>query len=260
MKYKVSIISFIILMIYIYFITPQFISDFIYGFVFGLMKFIYIDNDNNLISYTFDHKNYDGSLMAYYIKKELINYNIEEKKNCINIYSFKPYQYLNNNRVLQFTRFTSSISYLLKDMIINQKRNIKVCIITSIRNKINCSIKKGNFIKLVYFTINSSDNIFDICSKLQSSVKNTKNKNYLKYNTTFHDVFSAYHNVNYIFNSWRDLSNIRTIKNKLLIRQSTNKVTKKDIFDLRHNINKKSLITLDFSDNKYIISGIINLN
>ena len=58
--------------------------------------------------------------------------------------------------------------------------------------------------------------------------------------------------------SWRDLSSIYTKNNRLLIRQSTNKISEKDISNLKHTKQKKSFITLDFLDNKYIISGIAN--
>ena len=160
--------------------------------------------------------------------------------------------------ILQFSRFTSSVSYLLKEMITHQKRQIKVCVITSIRNKIKVPMSKGNFIKLAYSTIIPSDNFFDICSKLQTSVKNTQSKNYFKENTTFHVLFCAFYNVDYVFDSWRDLSSIYTKNNRLLTRQSTNKISEKDISNLKYTKQKKSFITLDFLDNKYIISGIAN--
>uniref|UniRef100_A0A6C0F5T7 Uncharacterized protein n=1 Tax=viral metagenome TaxID=1070528 RepID=A0A6C0F5T7_9ZZZZ len=258
MKIKIKLIIFMILFIIlcnIYLFTPQLLSDIIYGMNFGVMKFIYMDGDKNKISYTFNHRNYDGQLMAYTIQQELVKYNIEED---LKTYKFKPYQYLNSDRILQFSRFTSSVSYLLNEMITHQKRNIKVCIITSIRNKIKDTMSKGNFIKLAYFTIIPSDNIFDICSKLQTSVKNAQSKNYFKENTTLHEFFSAFYNVNYVFDSWRDLSSIYTKSNRLLIRQSTNKISEKDILKLKHRNDKKSFITLDFLEDKYIISGITN--
>ena len=81
----------------IYLFTPQILSDTIYGMKFGLIKFIYMDDDNNVISYTFNHNKFDGKLMAYTIQQELVEYEMEKDAN---IYDFKPYQYLNNNRIL----------------------------------------------------------------------------------------------------------------------------------------------------------------
>ena len=49
----------IIILLYIYFFTPQILSDTIYEKINGLIKLIYIDYNNNLISYTFNHKDYD---------------------------------------------------------------------------------------------------------------------------------------------------------------------------------------------------------
>ena len=104
----------IIILLYIYFLTPQILSDTIYEKINGLIKLIYIDYNNNLISYTFNHKDYDGRLMKYSIQKELVKY--KNENSILNIYDFKKFQYLNSNRILQFSKFTSSISYLLKEM------------------------------------------------------------------------------------------------------------------------------------------------
>lgn len=253
MKINIKVLIFLILVLYIYFLTPQILSDFIYGIKLGLFEFIYKDENNNLINYTFNHKYYDGQLMAYNIREELVKYKI--KKENQKIYDFEPYHYLNNNRILQFSKFISSISYLLKDILNYQKRKIKICVITSIRNKIKDTTSKGNFLKLSTFTINPSDSIYDICLKCQTSIKKTQSKIHLKKNTTFHDFFNAFHNIDYIFNSWRDLSLIRTKNNKLLIRKSINKISEKDIFNLKH-IKQRTFIILDFFDDKYIISKL----
>jgi len=247
-KFIFFLVGFIILIIF----TPQLLSDSIYGMKFGSMKFTYMDQNKRLISFTFDHKNYDSKLMVYSIQKELVKYKI--KKN-INIYNFKPYQYLNNKRILKYSRFTSSVSYLLDEMIKHQKRKIKVCIIVSIRDKINDNTRKGNFIKFAYYTLVSSDNIIDICSKHHKAVIKTQSKQHIKNNTTFYDFFCSFNNVDYVFNSWRDLSSINTKSNGLLIRQSTTNIIKKDIYNLKYKKNR-SFITLDFFDDKYIISNI----
>ena len=143
MKIKFNFSIYFILGLIIYFYTPQILSDILLQIICGSIKLTYIDNDNNLISYTFNHRNYDGKLMKYSIQQELVKYKTIYKK--INIYNFKSYQYLNNNRVLQFTKFISSISYLLKEILFYKKRDIKICIITSIRNKIKDYTSYGNF-------------------------------------------------------------------------------------------------------------------
>ena len=245
----------LILLIHIYFFTPQILSDTLYELKFGVMKFVYTDKNNKTISYRFNHKNYDGKLMVYTIQQELVKYKIE---NNINFHKISPYQIINNKRILNFSKFTCSVSYILKDILIYQNKKINGCIITSIRNKIKNPISKGNFLKFAYFTINPSDNILDICFKLETSVKITQSKKYLKENTTLHDFFSAFYNVDYVFNSWRDLSSIYTKNGKLLTRQLTNKVTEKDISSLLQIKDKKSFIILDYLQDSYIISSIFN--
>ena len=145
-------------------------------------------------------------------------------------------------------------------MLTYQKRKINICIVTSIRHQMKNPMEKGNFLKIAYFTVIPSDNIFNICSKLQTSVKNTQKKTYFKKNSTFHDFFSplAFYNVHYAFNNWKDLSSIYTKNNRLLIRQSTHNISKKDIYDLKHTKHTRKAIILDFLDNKYIISNINN--
>ena len=159
--------------------------------------------------------------------------------------------------MLQFTKFTSSISYFLKEILFYQKRDIKICIFVSIRNKIKDPTVYGNFIKFACCKLTPSDNIYDICLKIQTSIKNAQSKNYFNKNTTIHDIFSLY-DVDYIFNNRRDLSSIYTKNNKLLIKQSTINISEKDIINLKLSKQRK-LILLDFFDNKYIISQIVNI-
>ena len=65
----------------IYFYTPLILSNILFGIVIGSVKLLYIDNNNNLISYTFNHGNYDGKLIAHTIQQELVKYKKKSKKN-----------------------------------------------------------------------------------------------------------------------------------------------------------------------------------
>jgi hypothetical protein len=251
--YIFIIIVVIILIVIIIFYTPQVISDIIYGINFGNLKFIYYDkNKKRLLSYNFNHKDYDGSLMSYSIQNNLVKYNIE---NDIKIYKLKKYQYLNNERILDFSLFTSSISHLLNEIMMYQNRKIKICIIVSIRHNLIDKTQKGNFIKLAYYTISPKNNKIDICNIHNYSVKNIKFKNYLIKNTTLYDFIKSFINIDYVFNSRRDLSTINTL-NGLLIKQSTNKITHTEIYNLKH-VPNRLFIVLDFFNKHYIISHII---
>jgi len=248
--YKIIIINFILL--YFIFLTPQFISDYIYGLKFGTMKFIYKDKKNQLLSYHFNHRDYDGSLISNSIQNNIIKYKIEKN---IYVYKFEQYQYLNNKRILKYSQFNSSISNLLSKIITNQNRTIKICIIISTRHKQINKIKKGNFIKLAYYIVNPNNNKLEICYKHDLAVKNIKLKKNLKNNTTFYDFIKTFYNVDYVFNSWKDLSSINSINNGLLIRQSTTKISKKDIYNLLY-VKNKAFIILDFINEHYVISSI----
>lgn len=251
------ILILVIAFIELFFYTPRIIADNLYGIKFGPIKFIYSNQNKELITFSFDHKYYDGSLMAYSIKHSLVKpeaFNVDKNTQ---IYDFEPYQYLPNNKISQCSKFASSVSYLLNEMMKHQKRDINVCIIVSIRNtnkNKEFNTKKGNYIKFANYTITQLDTILDICSKHSNAVKNTQLKKYTNTNTTIHDLVSSF-NVDYVFDSWRDLSSINTKNNGLLTRKSTKKILKKDIDNLIQ-FKQRSFIILDFDDNKYVISAI----
>ena len=249
---KKSIFFFIIIFLVLY--TPQILSDFLIGIKCGSIKIYYLDQSNKILSYTFNHRDYDGKLMADSIQNNLIDFKLEKN---IDIYKFKQYQYLSNKKILNYSTFTSSISYLLKEMIKNQNRELNICVNVSIRNQLNNYDCKGNFIKYAIYKILPTDNIYDISLKHHNSIQKTKNRKYTNKNTTIYDMCSLI-NVDYIFVSWRDLSTIKTINNNLLIRQSTNNILKKDLCDLINNKKKKSIIMLDYFNDKYIISSIFD--
>lgn len=252
---NIFIFTIIIIPIYIFikffFLTPIMLSNNIYGLKFGTMKFIYIDQNKKLKSFSFNHRDYDGDLMAYNIKNGLVDY-VTEKKN-INVYNFKSYQYLSEKKILKYSRFVSSVSFLLNEMITCQKRKIKVVIIVSKRDKLKNYQTKGNFIDFAYFQIDPSDSFLKICSKCQQTIKNIKSNQIKRANLNkFLFLFS---NVDYVFNSWRSLTVINTINNDLLLRRSTTNILEQDILRLKCE-KKRTFINLDFLNNRYIISEI----
>lgn len=247
-------------LMYIFFFTPKFITNNIFS-LFGYNKFIYIDKNSKtkeLLSYIFNHKFYDGKLMSYNIQQELVNYKIENDAILFKplFYNFIIKEY--SKELVNYSKFNIVLSHLLYKMLLHQKRKINICIIVSIRDKLINKMKKGNYIKYACFSVNLSDNIFSIANKYKNSVKEIQNKNYFVKNTTIYDLISSFRNIDYIFNNWRDLSQIKTINNKYLIRQLDNNVTKENIEDLINN-KKKAFIIFDFLENNYIISSIKNI-
>lgn len=199
------IIVLILVFVYLFFYTPQIISDNIYGISFGEMQIIYMNENKKLLSFILNHKDYDGSLFANHVRKGLICSKPLKEKDVVT-YDYKPHQCLSNKKILQYSKFTSSVCDLLNKMMKKQKREIKVCIIVSIRGKgEEYNSEKGNFIKFAYYTIIPSDDIFDICMKHDTSVKNTQSEKYTNKNTTFYDYFNFFIDADYVFDNWRDI-------------------------------------------------------
>ena len=215
------------------------------------MIFIYLDKDRNLLKFNFHHKKFDGKLIKYIIKDGLVTPTIE---NNMNIYKFEPYQLLPSERILNYSRFVSSTSYLIKEMLNNQKRKLNICIFVSVRDNLNNKIQFGNYIKFACFSVIPSDDLQYICYKQYEAIKKVCSYKYIKNNTTIYDFYKLY-NIDYIFNSWRDLTIINTINNNVLLRKSLIKISENDIYNLKH-YKSRSVITLDYFDNKYIISKI----
>ena len=115
-------------------------------------------------------------------------------------------------------------------------------------------IQFGNYIKFACFSVIPSDDLLYICYKQYEAIKKIGSYKYIKNNTTLYDFYKLY-NIDYIFNSWRDLTTINTINNNILLRQSLIKINEVDIYNLKHN-KSRFAITFDYFDNKYIISKI----
>jgi hypothetical protein len=250
--FDIKILIIFTLIIYITLLTPQFLSDFFYGVFNPKVTFVYKNKDNKFIKYEFNHTHYDGSRIQTNIKHKMI----KPLKNNYPIYQYKPYHYLNSNRIHTYSIFTSTIARFIKHSLDHKKRKIKVCIIVSIRDSNNIGDNtRGNFLKLAYYTIYPNDTLDDICKKHHTSIKHTKYKQYLKKNTTLYELIKAFSNVNYIFNDHKALSSINTIHNEQLTKQLTYKITKKDV-DKLIITSKTVLVQLSFINNSYLISKV----
>lgn len=249
----VFIICILILIIY----TPQTIIDNYYDKICGDTIINYFDCSNNNIRYVFDHKNYDGELIAHYIKNNLSKYTLKENVPKYELKKFKKYQYLKSKRIKNYSKFASTISYLLYDIMHYQKRSLTIGIVVSLRHKLKDITQKGNFIKIATYTVNPNDTLLDICKIHSDKIKYIKNKNHLRYNTCFLDIIRGF-GCDYMFNSWRSLTNIKTIENKNLIRQYDKEIKKIDIKRLLY-MPAWYLIRLDYIDGNYIIGKLTNL-
>ena len=252
---KIYILIILIFYLLIY-NTPICLINYLYLFIFKDIN-LYYNNKLLQLHYTFNHKDYDGELMNFYIKNLI--YKKEKKEKKVISYDFKSYQYINCNRILNYSLFTSSVAHLLKKIMNYQNRKkIVAGIVISTRKFLKDKTRKGNYLKFVKYTIYDNNTIYDISNIHNKNISNIKNNKQKILHTTLADIIKLY-NVDYIFNSWRNLSVIKTIDNNLLTRINTKNILEKDIKNF-YNINNKYFIVLDFLNNKYIISNLFKIN
>ena len=168
----IFIVGLIIVLFFFY--TPQIITDSIWGRL-GNMQLTYQTHKKTKIKYLFNHTYYDGELMSYYIKNELLN----PKKEYHNLfYTFKSYQYLPNKRLFNFSILTSSLAELLQKMVKHQNRTIIIGIIVSMRHQLNNHLDKGNYLKFSYYKVEPTASLLEICINHDTAVNNVKYNNY----------------------------------------------------------------------------------
>ena len=245
----------VIIIVYLIFYTPKFISDFLFYKSQGLVKLVYLTKDGNILTYKFDHGNFDGILMSRYIKEN-------DKKNLVSVkkfnkeyaekLSFKKYQMFSYKRHKKYSMFTSNISQLLLKLFKNINYDqIKVAIVVSVRAKKDNSY--GNYIKLARYTVNKNHSIDDICRIHHETVKKAQKYSYIK-NTTIYEALMML-NVNYIFNSWKGLSHIKLNNGNNLKRLNHHGMTKAQIKKF-YTKKMRAHIKVDYLDNQYILSDI----
>lgn len=233
------------LIIYFVFFTPMVISDFMYGAFIDDVILTYKIN-NKYIRYVFDHKYFDGALMRNHIENDIMPYKYVHDVNQ----TFQKYQYIDSERIGNYSLFTSTISKLIFKMIQKQKRNLNISFIVSTReNNIY-----GNFLKYAYYTVLENDTLDEICLKHNDAILNVKTC-FIKH-TTVYDYLKLM-SVDYIFNSWRALTTIE--QNGVSLQRLPNMIiTKKDI-DNFISYYKRTFVILDFLDNNFIISSLNNI-
>lgn len=247
---KKSFILYIILLILFIFYTPFTIMNMIYGSFIPNVKIIYnsqnIQNNNKYIEYNFNHRFFDGNLMHHYIKNNL-HPKIDINSNFNN---FEEHQYIDSKRILDHSLFTSAISKLVYKLVNKQQKNLNICIIVSTRDTYDF----GNFLQFALYTIKQSNTLEEICNIHNIAVKQIQNRKYISNHASLYDFLKLY-KADYIFNSWRNLSSINTIDNRLLTRMSDQKISKTDIENLMI-AKKRAFVITDFIDNSFVISQI----
>lgn len=236
-----------------------YLSNTVIYFIFGDVTFYYINNDNEVIKYTFNHQYMDGELMAYYIKYNLTKpiYINNFIKSGFNIPQWQILEYYQSN-IIHYTKFIKTIALTTYDIITNKKSDINIGVVVSTRKD---NLEKGNFLQLVSIPILKTDNQEKICLKIYDTIQNSKKqKNHPS--SVINTIINTNLNIDYIFNSHRNLSNF-TIDNKSFKKVHSN-YSLEYIQNVFYNSKNKCkyFIILDYDLNidKYFMSSIFNMN
>jgi hypothetical protein len=237
-----------------------YLSNTVIYFIFGDVTFYYINNDNEVIKYTFNHQYMDGELMAYYIKYNLTKpiYINNFIKSGFNIPQWQILEYYQSN-IIHYTKFIKTIALKTYDIIINKKRDINIGIIVSTRKYNN--LEKGNFLNISTVHILETDNQEKICLKLYESIQNSKKKQNQPF-SIIKTIINTNLNLDYIFNNHRSLSNFN-IDNKKFKKVHSN-YSLEYVENIFYNPKCKDkyniILDYDLDVNKYVISDISNIN
>ena len=148
-------------------------------------------------------------------------------------------------------------SKILKTILTNSKRKIKVGVIISKRHCLPSVTQEGNFMNIATYIVYPSMTIEEICKihvDAVTKVKNNCNKTYMK----LIDLYKLY-KCNFIFNSHRSLSYIERIDGyKLLRLQLASEIPSEiDMQNMYHFYNSKQIIVLNNYENQWIITQIV---
>jgi hypothetical protein len=241
---------------YLIFITPKKISNYILGFICGNvhLKYIILNYNNNIVEYNYHHQTYDGDLMNLSIKN-LTNLGIKNTENLR--LSYNKYQIVPKLNITNYSSFTNACAYILKTVLQNSKKKIKVGIIVSKRHCLTNQFQQGNYMNIATYTVYpymSLNNICEIHIKAITEVKNDCSKTYLK----LYDIYKLYR-CNYVLNSHRSLSYIERNDNyKLLRLQIPSEIPSElDMQNMYYFNTFKQLIVLNNFENQWIITQII---
>ena len=240
---------------YITFITPKIVSDYLIGFFSGYvrLKYIMINNNNNIVAYKYHHQYYDGELMNMSIKNMT---NLGKRNNNIKFF-YNKYQAITNPKVPNYSSFTNICAQMLKTILTNSKRKVKVGIIISKRHCLPSKTQVGNYMNIATYVVYPSMSIEEICKIHVESVTKVKNnckKTYMKLS----DVYKI-SKCNFIFNSHRSLSYIeRNDGYKLKRLQLASELpTELEVQKMYNFYNNRQIIVLNNYDNQWIISQIV---
>lgn len=260
----------VLLILYVYFYTPHWIVNIGYKIFVPKVRMTYIinyckyDKVSKVITYSFDHGFYDGSLISQYIKQSNSKYKrlIKTPQSIYDDYQIINYNIKDNIKL--YSSFTYTISSILKNMQsyyklkYPERHSIDVGIIVSKRNLLKDPSKLGNYVRTVIYTINVNDSYDKICSIHDNAVK-TEQKNNKLYGKGYEQMYML-KNTNINFNSHRELSYIeRNDGNKLTLILDKNFKTKEDMTNKMFSRGTTKMVFLNYLNDKWIIRAVYPL-
>ena len=230
----------LILIYLLLFFTPTTLVNFLFGIIIVTIR--YKDQNNNVYEYSFSHNKYDGMLMSHYIKNNMVMY----KKSIDNGYEriYVPISYQG-----PYSPFTIAVASIIRKIIDHQNRDLTIGIIVSTRDKMIEQNIHGNYITVATYKVNKNDDIETICNKQVNTINKIKENNIFPLNISLKDLFSGL-SCDYVFNSWKMLSKIKTIDNRELQLIQRKEITNQDIANL-YRVNRKQQIVLSYIDQRF---------
>lgn len=169
----------------------------------GYISLHYMDlKTNKYITYHFNHKNYDGSLMS----KTIIN-NIEKPIDIGKIYYKRSYLFKNSDNKL-YSNFVMSCAIICEKLLLLQpkKDSITIAIVIAIRNIEDMSY--GNKLKLIRVTLYKHQNTLQKAHLIKNAIKLSKTSTYITDRPGIIDFLNIL-NCDHVINSWNALIDIK---------------------------------------------------
>ena len=203
--------------------------------------------------YDVSHQTYDGTRLAYYIRHQLVTPKItvrqEETK-------YHESQFMKTSNVPGYSPFINSVAYYVKDVMTQRQTPLTFSIIVSVRKDVH---KEGNYIKLAIVNARYEDSTKQICSRIAEEIRKVRENTFVFNQVIMKDVIRNAC-IEYIFNSWRELSEIDNLDLNLDLKLKENMIGKEEMEQIKKPGSAKMMVMTYSSERKqFIIHNCIRM-
>ncbi len=114
-----------------------------------MVEFKYLTQNNDIITYHFDHKKCDGRRMAKLLEVNNDAYlsNVTKTNDdIIKKMTFKPYQIIDSERCASYSMFASTVNRILSQIMTNtNSEQFTIGILVSVRHHLKDTFAQGNY-------------------------------------------------------------------------------------------------------------------